>query len=183
MRCLAKLFVLTLVLLVSSCASSRFAYKSDVPYVSCKLQVLISGENTQKVEGVVQLYKDSLLQISFRAPIVKSELAFLLYSPSDLVVIDRVNKVYGKSSYPIDTMEGITVYSFEEIQQKIISAAQSNKKSNYYLASMFGWDILGDATVELYKFSNAPFNIRSSKVSKRYTEYPLQVMLQALDLR
>lgn len=183
MKALVKVFVFVAILLLSSCASSRLAYHSDTPYVSCKLQVLILGESTQKVDGVVQLYKDSLLQISFRAPVVKSELAFLVYTPSELVVIDRVNKVFGKSSYPIDLVDGITVYSFAEIQQKIISAAQSKNKRNYYLASKFGWDILGDATVELHKFNYAPFNLRSSKVSKKYTELELRDMLQALDLK
>lgn len=183
MKLYTKLFVLALALLLSSCASKQFAYQSDSPYISCKLQVLIAGETTQKIDGVVQLYKDSLLQISFRAPVVKSELAFLLYTPTDILVIDRINKVFGTSSYPVDLVEGITVFSFDEIQQKIISAAKSTNKRNYYLASKFGWDILGEATVELYKFNSEPFNIRSSKVSRKYVEHSLRDMLQALDLK
>lgn len=169
----------SLALIVSSCTSSRFAYQPNTSYISCKLQALIPGESTQKVDGVVQLYKDSVLQISFRAPMVKSELALLLYTPNELLVIDRVNKVYGKATYPIKLVEGITVYSFADIQQKIIKAAQSNKKHNYFLASSFGWELLGEATVDLYKFTDSPFNIRSSKVSKRYSEVGLKEMLQS----
>lgn len=182
MKTLNILFIIVFVFLLSSCVSRRFVYQSESPYMSCKLRVLTGGEDKQRVDGVVQLYKDSLLQISFRAPVVKSELAFLLYTPADLLVIDRVNKVYGKASYPIDLIKGITVYSFDEIQQKIISASQSNNKSSYYLASKFGWDILDNATIKLFKFSNSPFNLRSSKVSKRYSEVSLQEMLQALEL-
>lgn len=170
-----------LILLLASCGTSRFYHIAEHPYVSCRFEVIMPTQIHEKINGVLQLYKDSVVRISFRAPMIHSELALLIYTPTDLFVVDRTNKLYVDATYPIDPSHGVRIDSFEDFQNRIIKASE-RKKSAYFLASDFGWTAFGEATVQLYKFSSAPFELRPVKLSKRYQESTLEVLLQSMGL-
>lgn len=169
------------VLLVSSCSTSRFHYASEQPYLTCRFEVIMPSEAHEKVNGVLQLYKDSVIRVSFRAPMVRSEVALLVYSPTELLVVDRTNKLYVSEAYPIDPAYGIHIDSFETFQNRII-AASKRKKPSFFLASDFGWSAFGEATIQLYKFSNSPFEVRPTKLSKRYVLSTLNELLGSMGL-
>ncbi|WP_025069490.1 DUF4292 domain-containing protein [Bacteroides propionicifaciens] len=173
--------LLLIVLFVSSCSTSRFHSASEKPYLTCRFEVIMPSQAHEKINGVLQLYKDSVIRISFRAPMVRSELALLVYSPTELLVVDRTNKLYVSEAYPIDPAYGIHVDSFDTFQNRIINASK-RKKPSFFFASDFGWTAFGEATIQLYKFSDSPFEVRPTKLSRRYVSSTLNELLGSMGL-
>lgn len=177
------LFYFTLVFILSSCVSTQRIFDENVRYLTCKFELIIPTESgAEKINGIVNIEKGKMARISFRAPVVRSELAVLEYSTTGLLVLDRKNKTFAKSSYPIMNDKGIQVVSFDSFERIVWNAARSNKKKVFLLASDFGWNAFGSATIELYQFDNTPFQQRPLRISTKYIESSINSMLESLGL-
>lgn len=176
-----SLFILISIFL-GSCNSLRHVADKNNLTLSCKFEVIVpTDKGGEKINGVIKILKDEVIRVSFRAPMIRSELALLEYKPNSLLAIDRTNKEYAKETYLEILDKGIKTLSFEELQAKILRASLAKKKV-FMLAENFGWEVFPDATIALYQFNNKPFKLDSIVLSKRYKQSSIPIMLKTLGL-
>lgn len=178
---LACMLAVLVLLTLEGCGSLQRLVDSDISHLACKFELIVPLEaGVERVSGTIRLKKDHYIQVSFRAPMVRSELVYLEYKQEDLLVIDRTNKQFAQSTYPVLNKKGISILSFTDLQEKIIQAATSNRKQVYLFASEFGWPFLENATVELYQFDNQEFSFRRASLSKKYKQVSMDILLSYL---
>ena len=162
-------------ILLTSCVSSR-GFNAHGEFITSKLEMKVPlGEEFQgadKINGVVRMYKSDFIRISFRAPVVRSEMFVIEYTKSQLVLVNRMNKMY--SVVPIDELEslqqrGIHLLSFEEMES-LFKQAVLSRSSRRLTSHQLGLDVLPASKIELSKFSNAVFKSDSLKIPNRYVQ-------------
>lgn len=162
-------------ILLTSCVSSR-GFNAHGEFITSKLEMKVPrGEEFQgadKINGVVRMYKSDFIRISFRAPVVRSEMFVIEYTKSQLVLVNRMNKMY--SVVPIDELEslqqrGIHLLSFEEMES-LFKQAVLSRSSRRLTSRQLGLDVLPASKIELSKFSNAVFKSDSLKIPNRYVQ-------------
>ncbi len=100
-RILSLLLLLTLVVGLSGCKTSRKAISSleEPRYLSSKVQLTIPNkEGPITVNGTMKLVSGERMQLSFLMPIIRSEIARLEITPDDVLVIDRMGRHYVQAS-------------------------------------------------------------------------------------
>lgn len=167
--------VLLLVLSLFSCRSlGSFSPTSN--YIACKLELKVPRESgktgSDKVNGLIRMYDNEFIRISFRAPVVRSEMFVIEYSKDQLLLIDRMSKIFSVVPSPDLAHlkgDGFEMLSFVEMEVLILKAA-SSKSARHLTARQLGIDLVPNSKIELSKFTNAEFRTEPLRTSSKYVE-------------
>ena len=150
-------YLLLLVVMLAGCKSTK-NITSSVPvaepcYLSSKLQLTIPSGSDGSITtgGTMKMKGGERVQLSILMPILRTEIARLEITPDEVLLIDRMNKRYVRAS-------GKAELSGKEL----------------------GIPSLERAKVRLYDFSSKEFAMTPTEISDRYTQVPLEELLNML---
>ena len=178
-------YLLLLVVMLAGCKSTK-NITSNVPvaetcYLSSKLQLTIpSGSNGSiTTGGTMKMKGGERVQLSILMPILRTEIARLEITPDEVLLIDRMNKRYVRASrkelddiLPKDAR-------FSKLEKLLLSASRPEGKAELS-GKELGIPSLERAKVRLYDFSSKEFAMTPTEISDRYTQVPLEELLNML---
>lgn len=170
-----------LIVCFTSCKTVS-SYQSDSDFLSCRVEVKVPRQEKgyDKIQGVVRQYKDKFIRISLRAPVVKSEVALIEYSPNGVMLINRRGKLYSYVESPHAVkIGGYKMLDMVEMGELLNRAAKSRSYRNISPKEI-GLGFIPTAQMELQKFSSAPFQLTQTQLSKKYTLVSLEEFIDAL---
>lgn len=175
------LTVLLAVLLVGCKSSKTIVQTPDVmqQYLSSKFELTIPhGDATFTVNGTMKMKEGEMVQLSLLMPLFRSEVARIEATPTYLLMVDRMNRRFVKA-YQYDLRDYLPADSYQRLEKMIKKAAKTDGQ-----AALTGEELgirqLAKARIELYDFSNEPFNIEPTTLSARYRQVTIDEMLQLL---
>ncbi len=189
--CMALL--LAAVMTLAGCKSSRSASKGTTTqtesaqtetkteqYLSSKMGLAIPYKDAVfTVDGTMKMKCGEMIQVSMLMPILRTEVARVQVTPSELLIVDRVNRRFvraGNSELRYAVVQGFTYDKLEKILLGLAKDGTSKSISGEDL----GLTKLKKAKVELYDFSTEPVSISPIELSSRYKQVTLEEMLQLL---
>lgn len=180
------LCVVACIFLLAACKSNSYV-DSNSNFMSCKLVMKMpreAGKGYDKVNGVVRMYKDNYIRISFRAPVVRSELLLIDYDRENLLLLNRMGKLYVKlvaEELANISLDNVKLLSFDEMANIFMEAAQEKRKRKMP-ASRLGIVMYPSPNIELTSFDSKPFRISKTQVSSKYKEVSLEEFYDSLFL-
>ena len=161
-------YLLLLVVMLAGCKSTK-NITSSVPvaepcYLSSKLQLTIPSGSDGSITtgGTMKMKGGERVQLSILMPILRTEIARLEITPDEVLLIDRMNKRYVRASRK----------ELDDISRPEGKAELSGKE--------LGIPSLERAKVRLYDFSSKEFAMTPTEISDRYTQVPLEELLNML---
>ena len=178
-------YLLLLVVMLAGCKSTK-NITSSVPvvepcYLSSKLQLTIPSGSDGSITtgGTMKMKGGERVQLSILMPILRTEIARLEITPDEVLLIDRMNKRYVRASrkelddiLPKDAR-------FSKLEKLLLSASRPEGKAELS-GKELGIPSLERAKVRLYDFSSKEFPMTPTEISDRYTQVPLEELLNML---
>lgn len=178
-------YLLLLVVMLAGCKSTK-NITSSVPvaepcYLSSKLQLTIPSGSDGSITtgGTMKMKGGERVQLSILMPILRTEIARLEITPDEVLLIDRMNKRYVRASrkelddiLPKDAR-------FSKLEKLLLSASRLEGKAELS-GKELGIPSLERAKVRLYDFSSKEFAMTPTEISDRYTQVPLEELLNML---
>lgn len=178
-------YLLLLVVMLAGCKSTN-NITSSVPvvepcYLSSKLQLTIPSGSDGSITtgGTMKMKGGERVQLSILMPILRTEIARLEITPDEVLLIDRMNKRYVRASrkelddiLPKDAR-------FSKLEKLLLSASRPEGKAELS-GKELGIPSLERAKVRLYDFSSKEFAMTPTEISDRYTQVPLEELLNML---
>lgn len=178
-------YLLLLVVMLAGCKSTK-NITSSVPvaepcYLSSKLQLTIPSGSDGSITtgGTMKMKGGERVQLSILMPILRTEIARLEITPDEVLLIDRMNKRYVRASrkelddiLPKDAR-------FSKLEKLLLSASRPEGKAELS-GKELGIPSLERAKVRLYDFSSKEFAMTPTEISYRYTQVPLEELLNML---
>ena len=178
-------YLLLLVVMLAGCKSTK-NITSSVPvaepcYLSSKLQLTIPSGSDGSITtgGTMKMKGGERVQLSILMPILRTEIARLEITPDEVLLIDRMNKRYVRASrkelddiLPKDAR-------FSKLEKLLLSASRPEGKAELKVKEL-GIPSLERAKVRLYDFSSKEFAMTPTEISDRYTQVPLEELLNML---
>ena len=167
---------------LTGCKSSKLLLpdKSESYYLSSKVQVTIPHkEAVFSVNGSMKLKKDELIQISFLMPIIRTEVARIEISPEEILLVDRMNHRFVRSSREELKSRLPKKWTYKRLEEIIYEASEPTGKKRIS-GEDFGLVQLQKASIELSDFSTEENGIKPTVLSSRYTEVTLEEIFQFL---
>ena len=178
-------YLLLLVVMLAGCKSTK-NITSSVPvaepcYLSSKLQWTIptGSDGSITTGGTMKMKGGERVQLSILMPILRTEIARLEITPDEVLLIDRMNKRYVRASrkelddiLPKDAR-------FSKLEKLLLSASRPEGKAELS-GKELGIPSLERAKVRLYDFSSKEFAMTPTEISDRYTQVPLEELLNML---
>ena len=178
-------YLLLLVVMLAGCKSTK-NITSSVPvaepcYLSSKLQLTIPSGSDGSITtgGTMKMKGGERVQLSILMPILRTEIARLEITPDEVLLIDRMNKRYVRVSrkelddiLPKDAR-------FSKLEKLLLSASRPEGKAELS-GKELGILSLERAKVRLYDFSSKEFAMTPTEISDRYTQVPLEELLNML---
>ena len=181
-----KVFYLLMVLMMAlaGCKSSKTAVSNITPeaprYLSSKLQLTIpSGEGSVTVGGTMKLKGGERVQLSILMPLFRTEIARLEVTPDEVLLIDRMSKRYVRASRKELKDMLPEEAEFSKLEKLLTDASKPGGRSEVS-GKELGIPSLEKAKIRLYDFSSGEFNMTPTEVSSRYTQVPLEELLNML---
>lgn len=184
MRSMRKNFqlIILLAILLTACKSTKtIVTDTDIPrqYLSSRLELTIPhGDATFTVNGTMKMIEGELVQLSLLMPLFRSEVARIEATPTYLLMVDRMNRRFVKAN-EYELRDYLPADSYQRLEKMIKKAAKTDGQ-----AALTGEELgirqLAKARIELYDFSNEPFNIEPTTLSARYRQVTIDEMLQLL---
>ncbi len=177
-------YLLLLILLFAGCKSSKQSlYKAPVPqtqYLSSKMQFTVpNGSNTMTVGGTMKMKTGERIQLSVLMPVLRSELFRLDITPTDILIVDRMNKRYVKTTREELVKLLPQDVQFAQLEKLLLDAAKPGGKSEV-TGSELGIPSMEKAKVRLYDFSEKEFDASATSIPARYTEISLDELIKML---
>ena len=178
-------YLLLLVVMLAGCKSTK-NITSSVPvaepcYLSSKLQLTIPSGSDGSITtgGTMKMKGGERVQLSIQMTILRTEIARLEITPDEVLLIDRMNKRYVRASrkelddiLPKDAR-------FSKLEKLLLSASRPEGKAELS-GKELGIPSLERAKVRLYDFSSKEFAMTPTEISDRYTQVPLEELLNML---
>lgn len=181
-----KVFYLLMVLMMAlaGCKSSKTAVSNITPetprYLSSKLQLTIpSGAGSVTVGGTMKLKGGERVQLSILMPLFRTEIARLEVTPDEVLLIDRMSKRYVRASRKELKDMLPEEAEFSKLEKLLTDASKPGGRSEVS-GKELGIPSLEKAKIRLYDFSSGEFNMAPTEVSSRYTQVPLEELLNML---
>ena len=179
-------FLLIAVVLVG-CKSSKRLTATKVPevtaseaaipsYLASRLQLTIPGKGgSMSVGGTMKMKSRERVQISLLMPILRTELARIEVTPTEVLFVDRMNKRFVRA----------TKNELKEILSKNVEFSQLEKLlTDGGKTELSGKDLgipkLEKAKVQLYDFSTKELSITPTEVTSRYRQVSLEELMKML---
>lgn len=151
--------------------------------LSCKLEVKYPRPNKDgydKVDGVVKMVKGELLKISFRLPVIRTEVFLLEYTPSSLLMVNRRDKVYSLVASPKRILiDGVSLPSLDEMEQ-LIQHVFKVKKDREMDAQKAGLGFLQQASLKFDKFSQKRLVLSPTVLSRKYKKVSIETFFETI---
>lgn len=149
-------------------------------YLSSKMGLTIPYKDAVfTVDGTMKMKSGEMIQVSMLMPILRTEIARVQVTPTELLIVDRVNRRFvraGDSELKYAVVQGFTYDKLEKILFALGKAGTSKSLSGADL----GLTKLKKAKVELYDFSTEPVDVSPIELSSRYKQVTLEEMMQLL---
>ena len=169
-------YLLLLVVMLAGCKSTK-NITSSVPvaepcYLSSKLQLTIPSGSDGSITtgGTMKMKGGERVQLSILMPILRTEIARLEITPDEVLLIDRMNKRYVRASRK----------ELDDILEKLLLSASRPEGKAELSGKELGIPSLERAKVRLYDFSSKEFAMTPTEISDRYTQVPLEELLNML---
>lgn len=171
-----------LLVVLGGCKTAKHAtvVATEAEYLSSKVQVTIPHKDAvYSINGTMKLKKGELVQVSFLMPILRTEVARIEISPENILLVDRMNHRYVRSTKEELKNRLPRKWTYNRLEDLIYQASAPDEKKSLS-GDEFGLTQLQKAKVELSDFSTDAVNVRPTTLSSRYTEVTLDELLQFL---
>lgn len=183
LRASAALVMISALIVLSCCRSASGLSKKEMSgnCLTAKMELTIPTRDAfYSVSGTLKASRGQMVQISLLMPILRTEVARLEATPDDVLLLDRMNHRFSRTSnsplgrsLPIKSL-------FQRLDTELFKAAQT-KESLTLTPSDLGLAGLDKGKVELYDFSFGDFELTPTEFSlSRYKEVQLEELLQLL---
>lgn len=175
------LVCMLMLLLLSGCKSSRLATgMAESSYLSSKVHLTLpQKEGSITVSGNMRLKSGERMQLSFLMPILRSEVVRLEVTPEELLLVDRMGKRYVRATRK--ELKGVLPKkaTFARLE-KLLYAATTPDGKRALTAQELGLPSLKRGKIELSDFSDKPFTMTPTQLSKKYEEVSPEELLEML---
>lgn len=175
------LVCMLMLLLLSGCKSSRLATgMAESGYLSSKVHLTLpQKEGSITVSGNMRLKSGERMQLSFLMPILRSEVVRLEVTPEELLLVDRMGKRYVRATRK--ELKGVLPKkaTFARLE-KLLYAATTPDGKRALTAQELGLSSLKRGKIELSDFSEKPFTMTPTQLSKKYEEVSPEELLEML---
>jgi len=183
-RTLVGLLLAVMLFWMGSCKTQKAVVQPDaeaeVSYLSSKVELQVPhGESVYTINGTMKLRKDSIVQISLLMPILRTEVARVEVTPSQVLIVDRMNHRYCRTTREQLGKQLPKNWTYSRVEQLLYKAAEPNGKKSL-TGEELGISKLKKAKVELYDFSDEKVNVNATELSSKYSEVTLDELLQFL---
>lgn len=184
MRSMRKNFqlIILLAVLLTACKSTKTIVQvPDVTqqYLSSKLELTVPhGDATLTINGTMKMKEGEIVQLSLLMPLFRTEVARIEAAPTYLLMVDRMNRRFVKAT-DYELRDYLPADSYERLEKMIKDAAMPDGKA-ILTGEELGIRQLAKARIELYDFSDEPFNIEPTILGNRYRQVTIDEMLQLL---
>lgn len=182
-------YLLLLIVVLAGCKSSKHLVttsESEVPasvaptYLASKLQLTIPAkEGSMTVGGTLKMKSRERVQISLLMPIIRSEIARIEVTPSDVLLVDRMNKRFVRATkQELKALLSKNV-EFSRLEKLLTDASLPGGKTELS-GQDFGIPKLENAKIQLYDFSTKELSITPTEISSRYRQVSLDELMKML---
>ena len=175
------LVCMLMLLLLSGCKSSRLATgMAESGYLFSKVHLTLpQKEGSITVSGNMRLKSGERMQLSFLMPILRSEVVRLEVTPEELLLVDRMGKRYVRATRK--ELKGVLPKkaTFARLE-KLLYAATTPDGKRALTAQELGLPSLKRGKIELSDFSDKPFTMTPTQLSKKYEEVSPEELLEML---
>lgn len=179
-----RLFLLIAVVL-AGCKSSKHLM-TTVPevtapsYLASKLQLTIPSKNgSMSVGGTMKMKSHERVQISLLMPIIRTEVARIEVTPSELLFVDRMNKRFVRATKS-ELKEILSKnVEFSQLEKLLTDASRPGGKTELSGKDL-GIPKLEKAKVQLYEFSTKEVSITPTELTSRYRQVSLEELMKML---
>ena len=181
-------FLLIAVVLVG-CKSSKRLTATKVPevtaseaaipsYLASRLQLTIPGKGGSMSVGGTMKSRERV-QISLLMPILRTELARIEVTPTEVLFVDRMNKRFVRATK--NELKEILSKNVEFSQlEKLLTDASKPGGKTELSGKDLGIPKLEKAKVQLYDFSTKELSITPTEVTSRYRQVSLEELMKML---
>lgn len=166
----------SIITMKDSCAIDSLDYK----YLSSKVHLVLPANMLGiSLKGTMKMVRNERMQLSIVMPIFGTELVKLDITPTEMLLIDRHDKMYVQSNKQ-EMMKYLPKGSdYSQLEQLLISASKPGGRSEVS-GSDFGLKSLKDAKVQLYDFSTEQIELQPSVAPTKYKKVTLDEFVKAL---
>ena len=163
--------------IVPEVAASEAAIPS---YLASRLQLTIPGKGgSMSVGGTMKMKSRERVQISLLMPILRTELARIEVTPTEVLFVDRMNKRFVRATK--NELKEILSKNVEFSQlEKLLTDASKPGGKTELSGKDLGIPKLEKAKVQLYDFSTKEFSITPTEVTSRYRQVSLEELMKML---
>ena len=173
---------LLVILLVglTGCKTSHQPLSHDTGYLSSKVQLMVPYKNAaMTIHGTMKLKSGERVQLSFLMPVLRSELARLEVTSDEILLVDRMNKRYVQATRRELRNLLPRKANFAHLEKLLYAASRPNGK-RVLTGKDLGIPSKEKGKLALSNFSDKPFSISATQLSKRYRKVELEEMVEML---
>ena len=176
---------LLIAVVLAGCKSSKHL-TTTVPevtapsYLASKLQLTIPSKNgSMSVGGTMKMKSHERVQISLLMPIIRTEVARIEVTPSELLFVDRMNKRFVRATKS-ELKEILSKnVEFSQLEKLLTDASRPGGKTELSGKDL-GIPKLEKAKVQLYEFSTKEVSITPTELTSRYRQVSLEELMKML---
>ena len=159
-----------------SCLIVNQTYK----YLSSKVHLALPASFMGlSLKGSMKMVAGERVQLSIVMPIFGTELAKLDITPTEMLLIDRHDKMYVQAN-KAEMMKYLPAGSdFSQLEQLLVNASKPGGRSEVS-GSDFGIKSMKDARIQLYDFSTDEMTLDPTPVPTKYKKVTLDELVKAL---
>ena len=178
-------YFLLIAVVLAGCKSSKHL-TTTVPEVTApsnlasKLQLTIPSKNgSMSVGGTMKMKSHERVQISLLMPIIRTEVARIEVTPSELLFVDRMNKRFVRATKS-ELKEILSKnVEFSQLEKLLTDASRPGGKTELSGKDL-GIPKLEKAKVQLYEFSTKEVSITPTELTSRYRQVSLEELMKML---
>ena len=178
-------YFLLIAVVFAGCKSSKHL-TTTVPevtapsYLASKLQLTIPSKNgSMSVGGTMKMKSHERVQISLLMPIIRTEVARIEVTPSELLFVDRMNKRFVRATKS-ELKEILSKnVEFSQLEKLLTDASRPGGKTELSGKDL-GIPKLEKAKVQLYEFSTKEVLITPTELTSRYRQVSLEELMKML---
>ena len=149
-------------------------------YLASKLQLTIPSKNgSMSVGGTMKMKSHERVQISLLMPIIRTEVARIEVTPSELLFVDRMNKRFVRATKS-ELKEILSKnVEFSQLEKLLTDASRPGGKTELSGKDL-GIPKLEKAKVQLYEFSTKEVSITPTELTSRDRQVSLEELMKML---
>lgn len=177
-------YLLLIILVMASCkstknASSRLSTATETTkYLSSKVQFSIPN-SSMSINGNMKMISGQRIQLSLLMPILRTEVVRIESTPTDILVIDRMNKQYVRTTYKELSNVLPKGMSYEKLEKTFYDASQPGGKKELTTAD-FGLSFLPGAKMVLSDLSEKEFEMPAATIPDKYKQVTVEQLVQSI---